>query len=34
MELFDYDFHPFTEKGTGTAGVLYPMTRRDIALPW
>ncbi|WP_374022541.1 HPF/RaiA family ribosome-associated protein [Mycobacterium sp. HNNTM2301] len=23
MELLDYDFHLFTEKGTGTAGVLY-----------
>jgi hypothetical protein len=23
MDLFDYDFHLFTEKGTGAAGVLY-----------
>ncbi|OBG61809.1 HPF/RaiA family ribosome-associated protein [Mycobacterium sp. E735] len=23
LELLDYDFHLFTEKGTGTAGVLY-----------
>lgn len=23
MDLLDYDFHLFTEKGTGTAGVLY-----------
>jgi hypothetical protein len=23
MELLDYDFHLFTEIGTGTAGVLY-----------
>lgn len=23
MELFDYDFHLFTEQGTGTAAVLY-----------
>ena len=23
MDLLDYDFHLFTEKGTGSAGVLY-----------
>ena len=23
MDLLDYDFHLFTEIGTGTAGVLY-----------
>ncbi len=23
MDLLDYDFHLFTEKGTGSAGVVY-----------
>jgi ribosome-associated translation inhibitor RaiA len=32
MDLLDYDFHLFTEKGTGTAGVLYRAGATDYRL--
>ena len=34
MDLLDYDFHLFTEQGTGTAAVLYRTSATGTALRW